>query len=85
MDVLATHQHDVANVEEIYPVESVGPPRAELTRKLRRLRYTQLIPLSLPVHVVVTFQALYFLDGLEAELQVLNDEGREGCLLLHKI
>ena len=64
--VLTAHQHYITDVEKVNPIKSIGPPRAKLSGQLGRLRYAELISLRLSVHVVITFEALDFFDGLEA-------------------
>ena len=72
LDVLTAHQHHITDVEKVNPIKSIGPPRTKLSRQLGRLRYAELVSLRLSIHVVIAFEALDFLDGLEAQLQVFD-------------
>ena len=82
LNVLPSHEHHVADVEEVDPVETVLPPRSCLPWQLGRLRDSELVPLCLPVHVEITLQPFDFFDGLEAQFQILDDQRRKRGLLL---
>ena len=61
---LCSHEHDIANIEQIYPVESV--PLSFMTRILR---HTELIPLCLSVQIEILLHPLYFIDWVERHFQ----------------
>ena len=65
LDVLTSHQHDVTNVEEVYPVESI----AFLALRWHVLSNPQLISLRASIHVGVFLESINLFNADKAHLE----------------
>ena len=64
---LCSHEHDISNIEQIYPVEPVPLPFMT-----RILRHTELVPLRLSVQVEILLHPLDFIDWVERHFEWLD-------------
>ena len=63
LDVLPPHEHDVADIEQINPIEFARLSAS--VSQLSALGDPELVSLSLSVHVGVSFHPFYFINGLK--------------------